>query len=351
MNKKSINLTYVFLILAIVSILFISFSAIGLSSSTSLAISSLGGDFSVSARNGIEFVESDSESTYSGSPVHIYKWRNVDKISMTYQYDPENPPPPNNLNQQLYTFKISLEYLQGYLNSSFNPIVFDNAFGPYNNRDISSLGQTFNFDINLGMSRTPAGEVNTVTVKGWGIYRFKITINGLEKYSDFVFIEPDYQIENAPIIDYLIVESQNSMHNSYSFFISNAEEYTYIDQKAITWYVKGESEDGTRYALTSSDLMKDKFADCSAPIYEDVERNGTSFLFNDNEINGKWTVWCEYKNPATNEVTISQNETEVESTSPYSITSIFWIVGGVSILAVSVVLVVALVRAKKDKVW
>ena len=351
MNKKSIYLSYVFLFLAISLVSVLLFTVTGVSSSTSFADLSLGGELSVTARKDNEIVESDSSTYYSGSVAHVYKWRNIDYLSIVYHYDENNLPPPNNLNEQKYTFKISLEYLQGYLNSTFNPVVFENAYGPYSNRDLASLDQIHSFNINLGMSRTPSGEVNTVTVKGWGIYRFKITINGVEKYSDFVFVEPDYSISTAPVVDRIIVESQNSMRNSYSFFIANEQDFAFIDQKSITWYAKGESEDGTRYALTSSDLDKENFKDCSEALYLDIERTGTSFLFNDNEVNGKWTVWCEYRNQATNEITVSENNIEIETKGPFKLSLVIWVIVSVAVVSLAVVITITVILSKKDKIW
>ena len=141
------------------------------------------------------------------------------------------------------------------------------------------------------------------------------------------------------------------MHDSFNFYLENADIYKYIDKSALVWYVKGEGEDGTKYALTSSEVGKGNFTDCTASIYESIDRTGTTFYFNDNEISGKWQVWCEYQSHGTESPVQSNLIIEVETGLTIDGMVVVYIIIGAVILSILIVTIIAVVRKKKEKVW
>lgn len=344
------NLIFLSLILILASFVVGVFSFPALSSFASYE---LGGSLLVRAKNNGSEVEESSSSTYNGQPIHIYKWKNIKTLCVQYEFDEEHLPPLNELEQEAYNVTFSIQFVKGYLNSSFaNPITFNKIFNSYINVDQETASTEQVFDVNQGITKIPSGDTLPYTISQWGIYRFKITINEAERYSDFIFVEPDY-ITKAPIIDKEVIDSHSSRHNSYRFFLLNSEAYEFVDEESIVWYVKGESKDGIRYALTKNDLSKDGFADISNYLYEDneIDRTGKTFVFNDKENSGTWTVWCEFKNQSTNQVLKSENAEIIQTADAYNLAAIIWILVIFAIAFFTGGILISVLKNKKEKVW
>lgn len=350
MTNRIIKNKYILYLLTFFVLFILTLSCFSYSSFAEGTTGNLGGTFSIQAKKGTTLVGYENEGIYSNGTIYTYKWKNIDKLVISFKHDNSNPPPNNEQNQQVYSLSVSLEYLQGYTDSVFNPTTIENAFGPYNNLTLSQLDKNIEFDVNIGITNIPSGSTTPVTISGWGIYRFKININGAEKYSDYYFIEPDYEIANKPIIDKTVINSDNSLHDSFNFYITNSEDYKYIDTSTITWYVKGESDDGVLYALTKEDLENPNFINCTKSIYKNITRTGASFLFNDNEIAGEWEVWCEYRYHDSDTIVKSES-IKVKTGNDSDASYVIWIVIALSVVSIIVVIVVGIVRSKKEKVW
>ena len=315
----------------------------------------LGGTITITAMNGNEAVEEERSEDFEDGIVHVYKWRNVRGLLLHYYSDPENLPPPTATGELKYSFTVSIEYLQGYLNGNFalNHDTMGEAKGPTALQ--SQTDKEFLFDIDGGIQETivkASGETKVGKISGWGIYRFKLSVNGREKYTDYYFIEPDDNVTDAPVVKATVVNSENSMHNSYKMSLENYDTFRYIDERYLTWYVMGESKDGTIYALTKTDRDNNpEFAECTDYLYVDIERTGLEFLFNDNEISGKWNIWCVYTNKSTNATFESENRMEVETGKDFNVVALLWVAGALTIVASGVVITLAVLRTKKDKVW
>ncbi len=314
-----------------------------------LSVSTLAGNFNIRAiSRDNENIALDSEP-YSGGTAYKVDWSELQSFSISFELDldagelpatdPENP---------VYTLSLSVNYLQGYISSGNfavgDRISLENVDGT-ESPDLATLSEfTYTMDIDEGVSDDNA------SASGWGIYQFVIDINGLEAYSDYYAVEPTYSIAAAPEIDYDVVSSDNSMHDSFQFYLVNFDDYEYIDPNCLTWYVKGTTEDGTTYALCTSDLALANFFDCTAALYDTYDRTGQTFFFNDAEHTGEWQVWCEYR---YNNSTYSRpsNTEIVETGSSFDYFMVVYIVIALGVLAVIIIIVTSVVKNKKEKVW
>lgn len=346
MTKK----TWAFVIFVLTFLLSLATAFVFNSDSTNAEVKPLGGNFNIEVANKYSTITPDEVLNYHTATLNSYKWQNSRRIILTYIPDMDNLPNNDKYDRQIYTMNVDLEFLKGYTDSDFSShITIENV---YEETGLipSTLYQTFEFDIDVGKSISNTN----IKAQGWGIYRFKITINGSEKYSDYVFISPNYKVEKAPSVKYEVVHSPNSMHDSFKFSIANSNNYNFVDTNYITWYVTGESTDGKKIVLTKQDLDSERFSEYDSYLYIDINRNGSEFLFNDNEIAGKWKVWCEFTNREEGghtSVLASTNVVDVQTSKNVKLTWVIWVVLGASALAVVGVVGFALYRNKKEKVW
>lgn len=311
-------------------------------------------------RDGNE-VKLTNTSSYDGGTNNAYRmnWADITRFTVYYSPDIENPPQKqeNAAGEIVYNLSISIDYLQGYIDtSSFsnnnNVINLDDLFTMTKIGEdsyTSFITNKYNFFVDTGESGQIAGQVKTI--KEWGIYRFRLSINGDELTSDFYVVEPDYSISRQPEVGYKLASSINSMHDAFDFYLNNASDYKYIDKSRLKWYVKGIGKDETTYALVEEDLSKINFSECTNALYPTYERTGTTFYFNDNEKAGKWDVWCEYQSvkdplPVTSDFVVT-----VETGTNIDLSLIIILICVAVVVAITIVIIVAAVKSKKEKVW
>lgn len=354
MNKQfSLNKKFLILLLLAVAIILIVPAAFLVGTMSSADTTSLGGTFTITAKNNNSvIIDKESSTTYNGGTIDIYKWNKARTLAIAYEHDDDNLPPIiiNEYGDEVYNINVSLQYLKGYLDSNFeNHVEIDNVFAEKKNVLLEDIDQSFSYNIDEGV-RLASSQTN---INGWGIYRFKISINGAEKFSNYIFVEPDYEVTTAPSIKYDVVHSPNSMHDSFEFSISDPNNnYRYVDTNYLVWYVTGESTDGLKYVLTSQDLASERFENYDRYLYENISRTGTKFLFNDNEVAGKWNVWCEFTNRGeSTSVLPSTTIAEVQTSQNVGVAWVAWVVIGGCVAAIGVVTLLAFLRSKKEKVW
>ena len=132
----------------------------------------------------------------------------------------------------------------------------------------------------------------------------------------------------------------------------NISDYKYIDSSRLVWYVSGTSSDGNYYVLTRSDLELEEFMNSPyIPLYDNLtNRTGLTFRFDDQGVSGNWNVWCEYKYFEASE-TIKSQVHKISTGAQYHITTIIGIVLGVCGASILIVLIFALRKARKDRVY
>lgn len=303
----------------------------------------------------------------------IYKWSDVNKITFNYNPNIGNAPPKNYEDESVpeseyYDFSISIEYLQGYrdeeefyqgyLNGYKN---IENAFsttvtGIESYKSLTEFPSSFVFNIDEG--RSAVVDEETIRVREWGIYRFKLLINGDQTYSDFFVIEPTTEIEKdvLPAIAYYPTSSNSSLHNDYIFSVTNLEQYQFIDSSKLVWYVTGKSDDGILYILAEEDKTLDQFKDYNyiSLIQRDYlrsSRSGLSFRFDDTGVSGSWEIWCEYNYYGSTELPLKSKVIKINTGSQIDYGLIIGIVAGVGIISITLASILAVRRAKKDKVY
>ncbi len=371
-NRKNILITFfAFLLIILLSVSYIPFSSFADENETAEQDQNSQTEIQrdnliVQAYNRKDsLISLENPIDYSGGKAYTINWTDLKEFSIYYSPDESNPPPikyeegkeelPENI---IYTMNISISYLQGYTDEgNFNvsdTITLENVYTITQHGENSYknlITNKYKLNIDTGERGIDKTTQEVVTIKEWGIYRFTLDVNGSEVVSDFFVVQPDLLISEQPKINYSIVSSDNSMHDSFNFYLENADIYKYIDKSALVWYVKGEGKDGTKYALTSSEVGKGNFTDCTASIYESIDRTGTTFYFNDNEISGKWQVWCEYQSHGTESPVQSNLIIEVETGLTIDGMVVVYIIIGAVILSILIVTIIAVVRKKKEKVW
>lgn len=299
----------------------------------------------------------------------IYQWADTNKI--TFNYDPTIGDAPkkkyedeSDPTSEYYDLSISIEYLQAYKDVSVfyssDVKIIENAFttrvsgiGSYTL--LENLPQNFVFNIDDG--RTAFVDEETIRVRQWGIYRFKLLINDEETYSDFFIIEPTMKVNSKkiPELSFYPTSSNSSLHDDYIFSVTNLEEYRYIDSSKLVWYVTGKGEDGTIFILTTADLsleqFKDKLFTPLYPDYSDSARSGLSFRFDDKGTTGAWEIWCEYNYHNSTDAPLVSKVVKINTGSQISYEIIIWVLSGVAILSIVVAVLLGIRRAKKDKIY
>lgn len=306
-----------------------------------------------------------STTTYGENTAYLVNWEDVQEFRI--YYDPTSDVVPQPIYEEddeilpeneVYNLSIDVEYFQNYYDSNSlwaaNRQIIENVYartekGQNSYKNLKLYKHSFNIDDGV----TGTYQNNSVTFKDWGIYRWTVTVNNLTFVSDFYIVQPTLMVSERPTIDYEITSSNLSLSDSFRFFLTNADDYRYVDEASLIWYVKGEGTDGTLYALTESDLRSGNanFTDCTASIVPEgeIDRTGTEFNF-DPAMAGKWDVWCEFQAHNSGAVT-SDRTINVETKAPFDVNIILWICLAVILAIVIAITIFSALRPKKDKVW
>lgn len=352
-NLVKLNLTI------IVTFLCILLLALGVNIpnfNSSASSGTLGTSNTVTMYNRADRVVNDfTESSYEEGLALVSPWQTTKSFVIRYVRDEEHLPtglPTETEGVVNYTMTLTIEYKQVYLDNNFeggNKITLSNVINETRN-SLDELEQIrFTLNIDEGLS------INDMTIGGWGIYRFTLSVNGLDSVSDYYFIEPTMTL-NPELLQtsFSQVIAPNAMHYSYDFTLSNLDNFRYYDTSCFKWYVLGEANDGTRYAYISDDLQREDFAECTAVLYpslSDWNRQGLQFHFNDNSISGKWTVWVEYQAHNSSDAPIQSEKTTVETGSPFTNLTIVYIFVAIAVVSIIVSIGIAIYKNKRERVW
>lgn len=310
-----------------------------------------------------------TQATLAFGNCFIYKWSEIGSIKFNYNPEISIPPikyqDPTKPETEYYDLSISIEYIQRYKDISVFYQPFSNGYkniesafsttitGNQSYTKLKKLVNEFTFSVDEG--KTGSVEGQTIRIKDWGIYRFKLLVNGKQTHSDFFFLEPTMSIEKSPTTTYHTTSSTTSLHNNYVFSIKNLDEYKYIDPAMLKWYVRGKSTDGVLYALTEQDLTHEQFVgNAFEPLYSNYakeSRSGLTFRFDDNGVSGSWEIWCEYKYYGSTEDTLSSKITVIDTETHMNYALFIGAIAGVFLFAIGVTILFASIRAKKDKVY
>jgi len=300
----------------------------------------------------------------------VYKWSEVNAFKFNYNPDAGTPPTKklsneNDPNSEYYDLSISIEFLQAYKEvnefyqgygkgyKNIESAYSTRATGVNSYKNLKNLPE--NFVLNVDEGRTASLDGETIKIQNWGIYRFKLLINGQQTYSDFFVLEPTLEISEIPTVSYSTTSSQSSLHNDYIFSVINTKEYGYIDTSKLTWFVTGKGSDGIFYTLTTSDLTLEEFQGKEySPLYPDYNesgRLGLSFRFDDKGISGTWEVWCEYDYEGNIGEPIKSKKIKIVTGESISTAVIIWIIIGVVVISIVLAIIFGIRKVKKDRVY
>lgn len=295
---------------------------------------------------------------FNGGTAYIFDWKDVDKFVLNIDTSKKTPPLKQEGGTPYYQASIKIEFLKGYKeNGGWGQgamISFENlpAFTKIERGTDSHL-KLSNFKPELNVDNGVTGEFlgSQQTAKEWGIYRFTLDINGEQTQSEYFIIEPTREVASDPIVKSTEVVSENSIRKAYQFSITNADEYKYVDSSKLIWYAKGKTQDGKIYAYSRTDIGKDNFKDCGNNfLYQNPNRTGLTFLFDDSGKYGKWDVWCEYRPEAPGTARDSV-VTSIETKAEFNYVIIIVVVSVIAAIAVAFSVGVCIFKIKKEKVY
>ena len=341
----------------------------GLNSSTSYAIDAgqKNDFFQVEVLSGNSSIQSSSTISYQYSPsnsanAYVYNVKDTTKFVLHFDFSDSATTAwagtvPSVTNSK-YTLNISVEFLKGYSSAYFtdenenliDAVIVDST-SLSSTRTEAQGYQTFssytpNWNVHSEHAVSQKGE--TLTISGWGIYRFKMSLGGIISYSDFFILQPTMQVENAPTFT-----MYDNGIDEYTFNIIKTNEYQYIDENQIKWYVHGKTNDGKNYALIEDDLTFSKFVnlDCENYLYKTITRTGYSFTLQKPDLpDGEWTVWCEYTPYGSSQTTTSK---EAVFTMGYTDAGLpyVWIIIGVCALSLGITGLFVFIKIKHEKIY
>lgn len=201
------------------------------------------------------------------------------------------------------------------------------------------------------------------TGNDFGLYKFDFVYTYIEDNVEikksvgdiYIAVLPD-DIDLIPVSEIKIlysISSSNKLMNVFNLYLSN-DTYKYVNPKYIQWNVVGNDKTNISYVLTQK--IKDEninYAN-SKVIWQSLPEEkvtGTNFVFDSNDIEGKWTVYCTIKNSDGSEklnLSVQNLSTIKQETKSY-----IWLI----LLIICLVLLVAGITTlivfykKRDKVW
>lgn len=149
------------------------------------------------------------------------------------------------------------------------------------------------------------------------------------------------------------VSSSNKLMNIFKLYLSN-NSYKYVNPKYIQWIVVGLDTKNVNYVLTEK-IKTDNLAQYAnyKTIWESLpegDTTGTEFIFDSNDIEGTWTVYCKIQPGTDNEKVLSvQNLSTVKVEKKSYVWLILAILCAVILIGGIVSLIVF--NSKKEKVW
>lgn len=308
------------------------------------------------SRAGAALTTSDT-GDWSNNHYSSFSWSDIEKVNLKLSGDLSGIP-----EQSSYTYSLTVEYIQRYREqtTSFDAENADEVRPPRATVEnvytatVSSLDEipemVYYFDCHEDDKNVE--NANQKTHKnygnGWGIYRFTLNVANEKIVSEFVIVRP-VKPTAAPVVTSKAASSQSGIESAYTFSLN--DEYKYADPYTIKWYVSGTSVDGTKYVLTTEDLALDGVTQGTKALFNVIDRTGTEFYLDFQQVSGTWDVHCEVYDITRTQVQQTSEAIQVKSGNKVKKSVLIWclIAGGVVLLAIIIFIIVKSV--KKEKVW
>lgn len=357
MKVRKIKLAIIVSIVLLLSLL-LAFIPLNQKSISSHAESNENFTIDVYGRNGNKLL-SNNTTNYNNGTGYIFDWKDAQKF--VFNIDTSSNPPTYREDangQRYYTASISVEYLRGYHDkgnwNSGQTITLTNidkftttVYGVDSHLNLSKFKPEL--DIDKGVSGTFVGANHTANE--WGIYRFTLVINNQTTISDYFIIQPTIEIYSYPQTKVKVKNSNTSFgRDAYHFSLENEAEFRYIDKSKLVWYARGKTIAGKTYALSESDLNSPEFSDCNYSLnYDNNNRTGLNFIFEDDGNYGTWEIWCVYQ--ADGYDPMESEKTTIETKVHFSYVNVIIICVCAAVALVALTIGICIYKNKREKVY
>lgn len=375
---KSLNKNLLFIALAFVMLVASVFAFLGGSTITSADSESVSAilppvsnsvQVTAKYRTGGDYTNVGT-GTFDGIAFETFNWKDISHFAVSYTDGSTTIAPAEE-----YNYSLSVQFLQvrpvdgkhfeagsGPEGSNINPkVIFSSK------ETVSSLSEIPTFDVYVDTNNNQQHEDLNY---GWGVYRFTLTINNTSIPTKFFFVRPSSPTDlPTPQVGKQILPSTSGLQNDYNFFIKTdtpeTQEYKYIDQNLIKWFVEGKTSNGTKYVYKQSDLSIPAFQDngFTQALYPldgtEENRTGLSFHLNTLDVAGEWNVYCVIYDEAPNgdvqtlegrHDTKSNPETVI-SGRQYKASYIIYIIIAGAVVLLAIIILIIVKSVKKEKVW
>lgn len=278
--------------------------------------------------NASEIIDSSEGKIYS------YEWENVSKIRLSLTHANITN---NNVSLKIECLKDYATSTLEYVGNSNRNYIEDITGGTIKNK-------AFSYEYNIDKGETKTFESVSKSIKGWGIYKFCVTVGDQTFTSSLYEIKPSTS-SVYPIFTVKTKGNSDLEHNDFICSISNTGAFKYADTSRIKWYVEGVDGDDKHYRLTASEASSN-----TEYLYEDgeIDRTGLNFTFNP-QIKGKWTIYCVYKPYGTNGI---QSDTIIiDDNQNFNITTFYICISAVAVGLCGIIALWQFIKTKKEKVW
>ncbi len=376
---KSFNKNILFVVLAFVMLVASVFAFLGGSTivaadseSVSAILPPVSNSIEVTAKYRITGgnYENVGDGTFDGISFKTFNWKDISHFTVGYTEGSTAIQPANE-----YNYSLSVQFLQvrpvdgkhfeagsGPEGSNINPkVIFTSESA------VDALNKIPTFDVYVDTNNNQQHEDLNY---GWGVYRFTLTINNTSIPSEFYFVRPSAPTNlPTPQVNKQITNSNTGLQNDYIFSIKtdtpDTQDYKYIDQNLIKWFVEGKTSNGTKYVYKQSDLNIPAFRDndFTRALYsaDGVEENrtGLSFHLNTLDVAGEWNVYCVIYDEAPDgdvqtlegRYDTRSNPESVISGRQYKASYIIYIIIAGAVVLLAVIIFIIVKSVKKEKVW
>lgn len=295
------------------------------------------------------------ESETGNVSYYCFKWRDLENLQFNFSADLSSETTTFSSYQFLVT-NLQTDDLTSSFGVSEPTVLYEGSI--YSNK-FSEFTIYYYIDSDSQISES------ATTKKGndFGLYKFDFNYTSTEdevtrKVSIgeiYVAILPDDvdEIEPSNLKILYSVSSSNKLMNIFKLYLSN-DSYKYVNPKYIQWNVVGIDKTNTEYVL--SEKIKN-----DTPAYANyhyiwsaqspVETFGTNFIFDSNDIEGTWTVFCTITNEdGVEKLKLTQNDL---STIKYQKPSYIWLIIVIIVVVFVLIAIITLIilKKKRDKIW
>lgn len=287
---------------------------------------------------------------------YCFKWRDVEHLR--FRFD-------SNILNSSNTF-TSYQFLVTYIESENLEETFGNGTEKILSENSISENSFSPFDFYYYVDSDAQVNDSKERSKGFGFGLYKFDFN-------YTYTDEDQQTITRSIGEFYIailpddinttthsekiqilysVSSSNRLLNVYNLYLSR-DDYNYVNPKYIEWLVTGTDLEKTSYVY--SQKIKDsniQYANYKAMWQTPPNAPyGKSFVFDSNNIEGNWTVYCIIKDTNGNEKAsfFVDNITTVKKAETSYVWLILVIV--ISVLVLSGIIALVVFYYKKQKVW